>query len=398
MDSAILHTSIELINETGWNTLLDGTFLLLLAGVAVYAKTIPQGNRRWWELAATLGALVLMGQFAGQEVLRVLLLDAAAFVAVAMVWTKNTPQAIGAAKTYLQLLLVAVVCLGLGLYLAGEGELPPAFPVNNIAVALLIIGFGLKLALVPFYFWLPNVATYAAPMTTALIVAVVDISAFSELAHLRLIAPWVFTDHQTLWLVIALLTMFGGAIMALSQQNIKRMLAFSTIDDMGYLLLGVLAGTTIGISGALLAALNHALQKVILFGAVGIAEHKRGHDITLKDRGLASLYPISAAAFIVGSLGMIGVPPLFGFAGRWRIYLSGAELGGLPLVLAMAAATGLALLYYARAIHRVWLGDPAKTDSAPAGEPTLAVAVLGLLMIISLVLGLFPSLITGLIL
>ena len=396
MDPAILNT-VGFINETHWDYLLGGTFLVLFAGVALYAKAVPQGNRRWWNLLALLGVLVLIGQAAGEGVARLLLLDAAAFVAVAMVWTRNTPQAVKAARTYLELLLLAVVCLGAGLYLAGEGSTPPAAPLDKLAVALLVVGFGLKLAMVPFYFWLPNVAKHAAPMTTALIVAVVDISAFSELAHLRLAAPWVFADYDSLWLAIALLSMFGGAILALAQSDIKRMLAFSTVDDMGYLLLGVVVGPGVGLTGALLAALNHALLKVLLFGAVGVVESRRGQAVTLADRGLAARYPVSAAAFIVGALGMIGVPPLFGFIGRWRLYLAGVEYGGLALVLVLAVATALALLYYVRAIHRVWLGSPAEADASPAGEPRLAVAVLGVLMVLTIVLGLFPGWMTALI-
>jgi multicomponent Na+:H+ antiporter subunit D len=259
----------------------------------------------------------------------------------------------------------------------------------------LIVGFGLKLALVPFYFWLPDVAEYSKPMTTALIVSVVDIAAFSEMVHLRVTAPWVFTDYSVIWLSLALVTMFGGALLALAQNNIKRMLAFSTIDDMGYLVLGVLVGSQIGLSGAILAAISHAFFKVILFGAVGVAENQCGHNLTLDDRGLAAHSPVSAAVFIAGALGMIGVPPLFGFVGRWRLYLAGVEYGGIALVLTMAVATGLALLYYVRAIHRVWLGKPAETAQS-FREPDLAKAVLLILIILMLAVGLFPGWLTGL--
>jgi multicomponent Na+:H+ antiporter subunit D len=232
-------------------------------------------------------------------------------------------------------------------------------------------------------------------MTTALVVSVVDIAAFSELAHLRLTMPWVFTNYVVIWLAIALLSMFGGALLALSQHNLKRMLAYSTIDDMGYLLLGVVIGSEMGLNGAILAALSHAFFKVLLFGAVGMAESQCGHELTLDDRGLAARYPVSAAVFIVSALGMIGVPPLFGFVGRWRLYLAGVEYGGVWLVLAMALATGLALLYYVRVIHRVWLGQP--EEAAPSGEPRLAAAVLIVLVIIMLTVGMFPGWLTGLI-
>ena len=183
-------------------------------------------------------------------------------------------------------------------------------------VCLLIIGYALKLGLIPFYFWLPAVASAAAPMTTALIVSVVDIASFGVLLALRETWPWIFSEYASAWMVIAL---FGGALLALAQTELKRMLAFSTIDDMGFLLLGLIVGGPAGIAGAWLGSLNHALSKVILFGAVGFAEGQIGRTVTLDTSGLAARLPLAGAAFIIGALVFIGVPPGFGFVAYWRI-------------------------------------------------------------------------------
>jgi multicomponent Na+:H+ antiporter subunit D len=372
-----------------WDPAFLGVFLVLLVGVAVFAKAFPQGDRRWWVLLAALALLITAGMLLGDGWARRLLLDASAFVAVAMVWNRGTPEAARAGRTYLGLLIVSVICLSGGLLLIPEGANAPPDPWSRVAAGLLVIGFGLKLALVPFYFWLPGVAAAAAPMTTVLIVSVVDLAAVGECAHLRVVAPWIFTGHPHLWLAIALLSMFGGALLALAQQDLKRMLAFSTIDDMGYLLLGVLAGPGVGLSGALAGGLGHALSKFLLFGSVGVAEARLGGPLTLESRGLAARCPVSGAAFIAGALGILGLPPTFGFVGRWRLYLAGAEYGGGPLVLAMALATGVAVLYYARAIHRVWLG--AAVDAAVPPEPCLATVALSVLMIALVTLGVFPG-------
>jgi multicomponent Na+:H+ antiporter subunit D len=395
MNSTLMDT-VTLAGNLSWDMIFGGAFLALLISVGLYAKAVPQGKGRWWGLAALLGVLVLAGQAVGPGWARMLLLDAAAFAAVGLVWIQSEPEVKAAAKTYLVLLALSVICLAAGQYFGAESEVAPAFPLDKIVVALYVIGFGLKLALVPFYFWLPGVAEHTKPMTTALIVSIVDIAAFGELIQLRISSPWVFTSYTALWLTLALLSMFVGALLALAQRSLKRMLAYSTIDDMGYLLLGVLIGSQVSLTGAILAALSHAFFKVVLFGAVGIAEYRSGHEITLDDCGLAASYPVSSAAFIAGALGMIGVPPLFGFVGRWRLYLSGVEFGGIALALAMAAATALALLYYVRVIHRVWLGKPEEGVNA-AGEPKLAAAVLIVLVVLMLAAGLFPGWLTGLI-
>lgn len=376
-----------------WDPPFLGLFLLLFAVVAALAWAIPQGDRRWWWLAALLAGLVAVGLGLGEGWMRGLLVEAAGFVAVALVWSEGTLEASRAARRFLQLLIVSTVCLAAGLLLVGTGRNQPPLAHDLVAVGLLAVGFGLKLALVPFYFWLPGVAATAQPMTTLLIVGVVDIAAFLELAHLRVTHAWVIADWQGLWLALAFCSMLGGALLALAQQDVKRMLAFSTIDDMGYLLVGVVAGPGIGLSGALLGAVSHALMKALLFGAVAVAEGRDGLVVTLKSRGLAATYPVSAGAFILGALGMIGVPPTFGFAGRWRLYLAGVEHGGAPFLLGMLLATSLAVLYYARTIHRVWLGHSAGSDAR--GEPHLAVVVLLILMALALLLGLFPGWLAG---
>lgn len=377
--------------------LFAAIFVVAFALIAVYSIAIPQGDRRWWALLACLVPLTLGSVLAPEGVLRTVLLDLAAFVAVGLVWVRGTVGARRVARTYLVLLVVAVICLSVGLALLRDGAALP-HPLEGIVLALLVAGFGLKLALVPFYFWLPGVAEQSAPMTTAVIVAVVDLAAFSELLHLRSASPWLFDRYHGVWVAVALLSMFAGALLALAQNDVKRMLAFSTIDDIGYLLLGVVVGSPIGVAGAVLGALSHGLLKVLLFGAVGVAENRVGKPLTLEMHGLAALCPASAVAFIIGALGMVGVPPLFGFVGRWRLYLAGTEFGGVFLLLAMALATALSLLYYARAIHRVWLGAPAApADGAPAmamREPRLAAGALVALSGIVLFLGLFPLALT----
>jgi formate hydrogenlyase subunit 3/multisubunit Na+/H+ antiporter MnhD subunit len=387
-----------LFTGSNWNLTLSMFFTLLVALVAVYSWVVPQGDKRWWGSTLLMTAFVVAALQPVSELGRMLLLDAASFAAVALVGGQS-PAAAKAARTYLWMLIAAVLCVGAGLYLAGvpggATTVQPGALQTRLVVGLLVVGFALKLALIPFYFWLPDVAETTSPMTSALIVGVLGIAEFSELASLRLTIPWVFDGYQALWLTLALASMFGGALLALAQRDLKRMLAFSTIDDMGYLLLGVLVGSRLGLTGAIFGAMSHALFKVLLFGSLGIAEKGTGGPVTLDCRGLSARFPVSGAAFIVGALGMIGVPPLFGFVGRWRLYLTGIEYGGPALALAMAAATGLSIFYYVRAIHRVWLGPPQDNAPVVASEPKIAAILLVLLIVAALLLGVFPGFIFG---
>lgn len=380
-----------MLNLEKWNLFFGLTLAILWVAIALIAKAIKQGDRRWWLVAAGVGGLSVASLFF-TGTLRLLVLDAAALLAVALVWLAGSTEAKKAAKTYLFLLIPALVFIALGMALSG-GDVAANSTAMKAAAIFLVIGFGLKLALIPFYFWLPGVAEAVPALTTAVIVSVVDIASFSELVHLRETAAWLFDGFSGIWLAIGLLSMFGGALLALAQKDLKRMLAFSTIDDLGYLIIGLVAGGEIGLQGALFGALSHAACKVILFGAVAVAEKRMGRSITLADGGLAVRFPVCGAAFIAGSLGMLGVPPTIGFLGRWRLYQSGVALGGVWFGIAMAAATALALLYYVRAIHRVWLG-PAQEEGN--SEPNLAKVVLIVLVVAVVALGVYPGLWTGL--
>jgi multicomponent Na+:H+ antiporter subunit D len=357
-----------------WNAVFFAAAAGVLLMAGIYAAALCQGDRRWWLLAGLSGGLVLAAQAVQPPLVRMLLLDAAALASVALVWLQDGR----AGRLYLAAVLAGSLLVGAGLALSGVlagSALQPEGLAGKAAVALLLVGFAIKLALVPFYFWLPPLAEHSSAMTAVLVVAVLDMAELGELAALRVEAPWIFTGWQALWLGLALLAMLGGALLALAQKNLRRMLAFSAVDDSGYLLLGIVAGSGLGLGGALLGILSHAVCKFLLFGAVGAAEQGLGRKLTLAEGGLAGRFPLSAAAFLVGALGMVGVPPLLGAAGRWRLYLTGVELGGFPLGLAMALASILALLYYVRAIHRVWLGGPqteTPPPAIPAGHPGLS--------------------------
>jgi NADH:ubiquinone oxidoreductase subunit 2 (subunit N) len=372
---------------------LTALLATLVLGVAVFSAAIASGDRRWWLPAGATAVLVVLAGAMGHGWAGVMLLNAAELAAVWLVAWRGTPAATSAARRYLLAVLPAIALTVVALVLTDLGNVRPAAPWDRLAVVLLIVGFALKLGLVPVYFWLPAVARSAPAMTTALIVAVLDVAVFGELLTLREHAAWVFTDFSAVWLALALASLLGGALLALAQRQLTAMLAFSSIDDMGYLLIGLVAGGD-GLAGVGYGLVSHALCKLALFGAVGIAEWRIGEPVTLETRGLAARVPIASAAFMVGAFCFIGVPPGLGFLGHWRLYLAGAELGGPALLACMYVATALALLCYVRAIHRTWLGAPSAPQGA-AGAPVGASAVVLLVAMGAVALGLVPGLLGG---
>lgn len=363
-------------------SLLAGTGLALL-GLLLAASAISQPGEIWPWMMGT-GALTLLGIGFTQPFARLILLEGAALIALILVWRTTTDRA--AAHVYLlAILLSAVMTVG--------GTFMLETPLPELALALLVCGFALKLALIPLYLWLPRVAETTPVLVLGLVVAVVDVAAFGELLLLRQATPWLFTP-ATPWLALALVSALGGAILMLAQRNLKRFLAFSTIEDMGYLVLGLTLAGELGLRGALLGAIVHAVAKALLFISLVAPEADR-KPLTLGMGGLAATYPVSGAGFLVGALAMLGIPPTLGYAARWRLY--GVAAGSSPwLLVALLLATALAVLAYARVIARFWWGPV--EGSAPLNRsserwPRIA-AVVGLSVIL-LLWGIWPGLLSG---
>jgi NADH:ubiquinone oxidoreductase subunit 2 (subunit N) len=369
------------------DAVLIPTFLCLGLGAALYARVIPQGGRSWWAWAAAMVALVLASRLAGHAWPALVLADLAELAAVGLVASAATPDATAAARKYLLAVVLAVLLGGFARIMIGLG---PDSSTARVAVAALVVAFALRVGLVPVYFWLPAVARATSAMTTALIIGVVDVGAFCELLALRQNAPWVFEHFPAVWIALAVASMLGGALLALAQSELKPMLAFSSIADLGALLLGLLLGGRDGSAAAWFGILSHGCAKLVLFGAVGAAEFSLGRPVTLTTRGLAARLPLASAAFMLAAAAVVGIPPTLGFVGHWRLILAGAELGGAALVAVELAATALALLVYVRAIHRTWLG-PGTIAETGRPMPATAGAVLLVFALAPVLFGFMPD-------
>jgi len=341
------------------------------------AASTQKAGRSLLPLLALSGTSAVTAAFIAQPIARLVLLEVASVLALALVWRTATRRA---AWIY-----AVVVALSAASLVAGQISL--AFGQSNWARSLLLAGFVLKLAIVPLLLWLPVVAAAAPALVIGLIIAVVDIVAFGELFLIAQTHPELLEPHG-FWIAAALASSLLASLLMLTQRNLKRLLALSTIEDMCFLLLGVVSATELGLRGAIFAATVHAIAKGLLFVSLSAPEA----DGALNDdaRGLAMRYPFSAAGFLAGMLAMLGIPPLLGFAGRWRLYQTAAEINH-GLLVGFIISSMFALVAYVLCLTRCWWG-PSPEDAPPAAVESLPLrlAIVGLIIVL-LAGGLWPN-------
>jgi multicomponent Na+:H+ antiporter subunit D len=342
-----------------------------------------RAQRRFMVPLALAGALACGGVLAQTDLWRTLLLEGAAAVAFVVLWWASGRPA--ARRGY----FAAVALSAMGM--AG-GTLAAAHGHEQLARALLVPGAAIKFGLVPLWFWLPLVTESAPAVVAGLIVGVVDVAAFAELVTIRGAEPWVF--HPGLpWLALGVGSVIVGALLALAERNLKRLLAFSTIADMGLMVVALTLGGAYGLPGAVLGATVHALAKALLFASVAAPE--AGGESLTDARGLASRHPLAATGFVVGALAVIGVPPTLGYAAHWRIF-SAAAADSLPMLAAMALGAMLMVTIYARAITLFWWGPEISPHPAtPSYSRFMLGAAVVLLALALLVTGFWPRLLGG---
>jgi len=350
--------------------------------VALAALLVAAGVQRAWHtlfpLLSLSGVFAVAALWTQEPIQRSALLEIASALVLVLVWRVATRRAA-------QIYSVVVVLSAASLF---TGQIALQWGAPSWARALLLGGFVLKLAIVPLLLWLPAVAEALPSLVLGVIIAVVDMSAFGEF-YLTAQAHPEFLQPRGVWIAAALASSLLASLLMLTQRNLKRLLALSTIEDMGFLLLGISAATELGMRGALFAATVHALAKALLF--ISISAPEADGALTDNARGLASRYPVSAAGFLAGMLAMLGVPPLMGFAGRWRIYQTAAASNDW-LLAGFILSSMFALVAYVLCLTRCWWGPRDEGDVATSTAETLPfrLAVVGLIAIL-LAGGLWPN-------
>jgi multicomponent Na+:H+ antiporter subunit D len=254
-------------------------------------------------------------------------------------------------------------------------RLPAAFNSSTrmvlMSFALIATGMGIKIAVFPLHGWLPDAHSMAPSPVSALLSGVtvkIGIYCLIRVVYTAFSTEmFLLINSHNLLMVLGVVSLLFGASMALAQTDLKRLLAYSTINQLGIVLIGLGIGTELGLTGALFHILNHAIMKSALFFCAGIMIAETGTRDVQGFSGFGRKQPAITFAFVIASLGMIGIPPINGFASKWLICLAAVEAGYTFLVVIILIASAIAAAYYFRVVQMLFNG-PSKQDPMPAHE------------------------------
>jgi multicomponent Na+:H+ antiporter subunit D len=255
----------------------------------------------------------------------------------------------------------------------------------GICAAFFILGFGLKAALVPFHAWLPDAHPSApAPISAALSGLLIKVSGVYALTRVFLNVFGLTPALSTVLMYLGVISMVLAAFLALGQTDIKRMLAYSSISQVGYIVLGIGLGTPLGILGGLFHLFNHALAKSLLFLNSGSLQMSTGTRNLNEMGGLGKRMPVTAGTNLVGSLAIAGVPPLNGFWSKLIIIIALVQARQWAFAVIAVLASVLTLWYYLLIQRKAFFGKLNEKWAAVREAPfwmTASTVFLGLLCI-----------------
>lgn len=243
-------------------------------------------------------------------------------------------------------------------------------PLLLIGLGLMAVGFSFKVSAIPFQAWTPDVYVGAPTTVTAFMSVGTKVAAFVALARVFLIAlgPVHVAWSPVFW-VIAVLTMIGGNLLAVTQRDVKRMLAYSSIANAGYMLVAIVTNTSLALASLLVYLAAYAAMNLGAFGVVLALERNDGLGTNLEDfGGLARRRPGLAAVMAICLLSLAGIPPTVGFAGKWYIFYAAIVGNHLEMAIIGLLASVAGMFYYLRVIWAMYFVEPKPT--APALAPS----------------------------
>ena len=387
-------------------TPLSAFMMLVVTGISCgIALSLPGEQREWSNRKAgwysTLVLLLiaaLLGMTMANDLFNLYVFsEVSTLAACALVAAKKDRNSTDAAFKYLMLgaigsafLLFAIgityvvtghLNLGFAAAVFASSQLHPIIPW--VMSSFYLVGFGIKAGLFPLHVWLPD-AHSSAPTTASALLSGVVVKVYAIVMARVFFGLFGLEALETMGVsnmvrILAALSIIAGSIFALVQTDIKRMLAYSTVAQIGYIFLGLGLGV-VGVAAALYHVLAHGLMKAILFLTAGkVIEFRGSRDISGFD-GIGKVLPMPMISFTLAAMSMIGLPMLAGFATKWYLFTAGLEANiyWVPVLIILSGLLNAA--YFLPIVWRVWFGEPPE-GAAKNGIPGLAVLTLVLAII-----------------
>lgn len=260
------------------------------------------------------------------------------------------------------------------------------------SLGMLITGFGIKAAIVPLHVWVPDAyAAAPSPISAIIAGASTELAVFVICKLLFFIFPVIKVSWMEFFSVFAVLNMVLGNIVGLLQNDVKRMLAYSSVAHIGYIFIGIAAGTKLGLTASLLHMFNHGLMKALAFLCMGAIIYRIGSRNLEDMAGIGRRMPITSTAFTIAVLGLIGMPPLNGFISKLLLFMSCLDSGmlwlGILLIIFSAVSTG----YYIRILKALIAAPRDERLSDVKEAPILILIPICCLAFLMILLGIWPD-------
>jgi NADH-quinone oxidoreductase subunit N len=374
-----------------------GVALLFSPGYIERQGIVHEGEYYALMILAALGMMLmsaannLMIVFVGLEVLSLAL-----YILSAIVTTRRRSQEAGMKYFILSSFASAFLLYGMALLYGATGKtnitdirsflsshrdfaLGSGFgPLLLVALGLMAVGFCFKVSAIPFQAWTPDVYVGAPTSVTAFMSVGTKVAAFVALARVFLFAlSSLRPQWEPVFWAIAVLTMIGGNLLAATQRDVKRMLAYSSVANAGYMMVAIATHTQAALQGLLIYLAMYAVMNLGAFGVVLAIERRDGLGTTLDDfAGLGRRNPVLAAFMAIFMFALAGVPATAGFIGKWYVFFAAMRGSHVELAIIGVLASLVGMYYYLRVVWAMYFSEPATApllvlsdEPAPADEP-----------------------------
>jgi NADH-quinone oxidoreductase subunit N len=270
----------------------------------------------------------------------------------------------------------------------------PHEPLFLVGLGLLLVGFGFKVSSVPFHMWAPDVYQGAPTSVTALIATGSKAAVFAVVIRLVVSSfRSVQADWAVLLWVLAALTMTVGNVVAIAQSNLKRMLAYSSIAHVGYMLVGLVTGGIPGATAVLFYVFAYVFTTIGTFGVITLCERDGREAVDVADyAGLGRRSPLLALVLSLFLLSLVGIPPLAGFVGKFYVFGSAVRAGYIWLAVIAVLNSAVAAYYYLRVIVYMYMREPEPAAASATYTPSFAgVLALAISLVGIVLLGVAPA-------